>query len=127
MLSGNAADKKARPNSAGLKMFWPKLPKISFPMPIENTQASTAIHTGRAGGITIASRSPVRSALPSSTRTFFPRAFCKIASVRTQADVQARIKIAAFHLKNMILAITAGINARNTARIIFAVFTLSKI
>src|SRR3989304_8309377 len=65
MAVGNAACKNALPTSAGLKIFMPNPPQISFPMPIATIPPRNAIHNGKPGGNVSPRSSPVINALPS--------------------------------------------------------------
>jgi len=85
MAVGNAAWRKARPSRAGLKMFCPSPPKISFPKPIPNTPPTNAIHRGKPGGRISPSNRPVITADPSRVADGGPNS----RSVRTVPSVAA--------------------------------------
>ncbi len=83
MATGNAACRNARPSSAGLKMFWPRPPKISLPNAIATTPPKNAIHNGKLGGNVRPSSNPVIMPDPSRSEPFDP----KIRSARVAPTV----------------------------------------
>ena len=65
ICAGKATSRAQRPTSAGLKMFWPKPPKVILPTPMAKRAPMMMIHTGRFDGRFMPSRMPVRAAEPS--------------------------------------------------------------
>ncbi|MBA7674910.1 hypothetical protein ES703_83135 [subsurface metagenome] len=84
------AARKALPPSAGLNMLWPRPPKASLTMAMENTEPTAAIHRGIVGGRINARRSPVTTALPSITNALF-RNFLTVYSASTAAAILTAI------------------------------------
>ncbi len=72
IATGKAACRKARPNSAGLKMFSPRPPKMSLPKPMPNTPPRKAIHSGNPAGRHRPSSRPVIIAEPSASESRRP-------------------------------------------------------
>src|ERR1019366_6232261 len=67
IATGNAACRKARPNSAGLNTFWPSPPQTTLPNPMPKAPPSAAIHNDRPAGNGRPGNTPVMPADPSPT------------------------------------------------------------
>ena len=65
ICAGNDMSRNILPAMAGLKMLFPKPPKVSFTTPIANKHPSAKIHIGRFEGTLKASNTPVMMADPS--------------------------------------------------------------
>jgi len=108
---GKAAMRKALPNNAGLNIFIPRPPKSCLARPMAMKEPRTHAQIGNEGGIIIAKRIPVTTALQSEMAIFLFIKYWIAASKPTQDAIDTRSKITALVLKKYTLAKMAGIRA----------------
>jgi len=103
---------------AGLKIFIPKPPKTILPMPMATKDPMHPTYQGAVAGRDSPRISPVTPADKSVTLIGFDLIRVKINSAARQVVTQISNCMAANHLKNQMAAITVGLKAMITSRII---------